>query len=172
MAAALDWSHKITDIPDAGLAQERIASEGERKALAAALGLLSLDEFGAKYRITALAGGGYRLAGKLAVELKQPCVVSLEPVAQSIDEQFDVEFWPQVALRDEAEEAGVLDEEDVEQLTGGDIPVGRILFETLSASLDPYPRSPEAVFDWHDATGTEGQKTNPFAVLSKLKDKG
>ncbi len=171
MAGGLDWTHKITDIPEGGLSQERAASEKECAALMAALGLLSLDVLSTRYRITALAGGGYRLAGTLDAKLSQPCVVSLDPVAQAIDEDFDVEFWPHVTLRDEAEEAGVLDDADVEQLTEGEIPVGRIVFETLSASLDPYPRRPDAVFDWQDTTVPSEQKSNPFAVLSKLKDR-
>ena len=36
------------------------------------------------------------------------------------------------------------------RLIDGIIPVGRIVFETISAGLDPYPRKPGAEFTWAD----------------------
>jgi hypothetical protein len=53
-------------------------------------------------------------------------------------------------------------------LEHGLIPVGRIVFESLSASLDPYPRSEGAEFTWQDPKSESA--ANPFAALSKLKD--
>lgn len=166
-----DWRHDSVDIPAQGLAVEKSATERERVALTTALNLLALDELSASYRVTHLAGGGYRLAGRLIAELAQACVVTLEPVRQSIDEAFEVEFWPDVLARDESEEAGVLGAGDVEVLDNGEIPVGRIVFETLSASLDPYPRKEGAEFSWREEDGGDSGKTSPFAVLSKLKDR-
>ena len=83
-----------------------------------------------------------------------------------------------VALRGEgfveapiARVASVLVGPDVDILERGVIPVGRIVFETLSASLDPYPRRPGAEFTWQDQHQVEPEETSPFAVLSQLKDK-
>jgi hypothetical protein len=45
-----------------------------------------------------------------------------------------------------------------------------VVFETLAAGLDPYPRLPETAFDWHDPLAASSP-ANPFAVLSKLKPK-
>jgi hypothetical protein len=53
------------------------------------------------------------------------------------------------------------------------IDAGRIVFETLSASVDPYPRRAGAQFEGEElgdaaAPGASG----PFAALKKLKDRG
>jgi hypothetical protein len=167
-----DWVHNVTDIPTGGLDRRREATEGECMAIADALGILKLGRLQAHYRIRAVAGNGYRLTGNVTGDVEQACVVTLEPVAAKIDAPFDVEFRPQVETADNDEDASVLDGPDVDILERGVIPVGRIVFETLSASLDPYPRRPDAEFRWQDPHANEPEKTSPFAVLSKLKNKG
>ena len=57
----------------------------------------------------------------------------------------------------------------LEKLERGLIPVGRIVFETLASSLDPYPRREGAAFNWQDPQSAGDKKANPFAALSKLK---
>jgi hypothetical protein len=78
---------------------------------------------------------------------------------------------PKVETADNDEDASVLAGPDVDVLERGIVPVGRIVFETLSASLDPYPRRPDAEFTWRDPQAGEPEKSNPFAALSKLKDR-
>lgn len=166
-----DWAHNVTDIPAGGLDREREAGEGERAAIADALKLLKLDRLSARYRIKLQGDGSYRLAGKVSAALEQACVVTLEPVADEIDAPFDVEFRHEVAKADDEEEASVLAGPDVDILERGVIPVGRIVFETVSASLDPYPRREGAEFDWQDPRLVDPKETSPFAALSQLKDK-
>ncbi len=57
-------------------------------------------------------------------------------------------------------------------LDGDRIDVGRIVYETLSAGLDPYPRKEGAEFDWADPKTGVADSANPFAVLKKLKGEG
>jgi uncharacterized metal-binding protein YceD (DUF177 family) len=166
-----DWTHNVTDIPASGLDREREASESERVAIADDLKLLKLDRLAARYRIKSLGDGSYRLSGKITAKVEQACIVSLDPVAGEIDAPFEVEFRPEVETPDNDEDASVLAGPDVDILERGVIPVGRIVFETLSASLDPYPRGPEAEFTWQDPRQVEPEETSPFAVLSQLKDK-
>ncbi|AGK57570.1 hypothetical protein HYPDE_29473 [Hyphomicrobium denitrificans 1NES1] len=166
-----DWTHNVADIPEGGLDREREASESERIAIAEDLRLLKLDRLAARYRIKPLADGGYRLSGRVMSAVEQACVVTLDPVADEIDAPFDVEFRQQVDRADNDEEASVLAGSDVDSLERGVIPVGRIVRETLSASLDPYPRRPGAEFTWQDPRGIEPKETSPFAVLSQLKNK-
>jgi uncharacterized metal-binding protein YceD (DUF177 family) len=166
-----NWTHNATDIPAGGLDRERQATDAECAALAKELDLLKLDRLTARYRIKAVAGGGYRLAGRVACAVEQACVVTLEPVASKIDAPFDVEFRPQIESADNDEDASVLAGPDFDIMERGVIPVGRIVFETLSGSLDPYPRRPDAAFDWRDPEQGEPEKTSPFAALSKLKTK-
>lgn len=172
MTDHLDWIEKTTDIPAGGLNRNREATSAELQQIAQALDILKVGDLSSRYRITAIAGGGYRLAGTIAANVEQACVVSLEPVSGKINAAFDVEFWPTVAPADNEEEASILSGSDVEVLEHGLIPVGRIVFETLSASLDPYPRREGAEFNWQDPKAEKAESANPFAALSKLKDKG
>jgi len=167
---ALDWAHKSVDVPAAGLERKRVATDAERAELAAKLGLIALPRLEVSYRIVGLAGGGYRLTGDVGANVEQACVVTLEPVPGTVDADFDVEFWPEVRSSDNDEDSNILEGPDVEVLDQGVIPVGRIAFETLSASLDPYPRREDAAFDWQDSKAATPEKSGPFAALSKLKD--
>ncbi len=166
-----DWSQAVTDIPAGGYARARAASPEALAQFAKALGMLSLTGLSAKYRIDRLAGGAYRLHGRVEVEGAQACVLSLEPVAVRLDEAFDAEFWPELKDSDGGEDKTILGERDVERLEDGVIPVGRIVFETVSSGLDPYPRKQGAEFEWVDPAASEPAKVSPFAALAKLKDK-
>jgi hypothetical protein len=148
-----DWSHAVADIPSGGLARERKASDEALLQFKDALGLLSLAEVSTRYRIDRLAGGAYRLSGRVSATGEQACVVTVEPVAASLDEPFDVEFWSDLPESDGGEDKSILDERDVEHLENGSIPVGRI------------------VFDWSDKAPETPGKISPFEALAKLKGK-
>jgi len=100
------------------------------------------------------------------------CVVTLEPVAQEIEEGIEVEFWPAGKLPEVGDaEVEVLAIPDVEPIEHGTIETGRIIFEVLSAALDPYPRKPGARFEWEDqASAGDADAGGPFAGLKGLKD--
>lgn len=178
MAAAettdpLGWTHDAADVPGEGSVFERTAPPPMLQRLAEALDLKSCDRLEARYRIRPIAGGGYRLAGELKADVVQSCVITLEPVAARIEEPFEVEYWPDGA--DEADGGGGGNEEipalsaaEIEPLRDGRIDAGRIVFEQLAASLDPYPRKEGAEFE-EPASQRQGGKESPFAVLARLK---
>lgn len=165
-----DWSHATVDVPAQGLEYQRAASPQERAAIAKELGLAALDRLEASYRVTAIAGGGWRLAGTLSADVVQSCVITLEPVPAQITETFKVEFWRDLDEPEGGEDKSVLDGADTEALEGDVIPAGRIVFECLSAALDPYPRKEGASLAWQDPKAGEPEKITPFSVLAKLKD--
>ncbi|MBS0269355.1 MAG: DUF177 domain-containing protein [Proteobacteria bacterium] len=169
MTDQLNWIEKSAEIPAGGLQRDRKAAPAECQALAQALDILKVDSLSTNYRINAIAGDGYRLRGTLAAVVEQACVVSLEPVAGNVNADYEVEFFPKIDAPDDGEDATILGIADVELLEHGVIPVGRIVYETLSASLDPYPRRPDAEFDWQDPKAGGPEKSSPFAALSKLK---
>ena len=171
MTSLSSWSHATTDIPDRGLSRERAASDSERGEIASALRLLSVEKLVANYRISSISGGAWRLAGDLSADVVQPCIVSLEPVPAHLDEKFDVEFWQGARADESGGDLSVLQGPDIEPLEGSEIAVGRIVFETLAAALDPYPRKSDAAFNWTEPPGSDEKKTSPFAVLAKLKGK-
>jgi uncharacterized metal-binding protein YceD (DUF177 family) len=170
-ALPLDWTIAACDIPERGLKGTRTATDAERAGVANALDLLSCEALEVTYAITA-RDGGYRLEGGIDAAVIQACVITLEPVAGRIAESFSVDF-----RREEATTAGdgsdieILSGSDVEPLVSDRIELGRIVYEALSAGLDPYPRKPGAEFDWSDPKQAE-TGSNPFAVLKKLKDRG
>ncbi len=165
------WNFAVTDIPEAGLSREKAASAAERDEIANALKLIDLEKLRVDFRIERLAGGAYRLSGHLDADCAQPCVVTLDPVPETVSDTFDVEFWPDHVADDDAGEMPVLGGRDVEPLENGVIDVGRIVYETFAASLNPYPRKPGAEFNWTDKNAQDTGKANPFSVLAKLKDK-
>ena len=100
----------------------------------------------------------------------QSCVITLEPVAARIEETFEVEYWPEGEGGDEGgnDEIAALSAAEIEPMRDGRIDAGRIVFEQLAASLDPYPRKAGVEFE-EPASTSEGGKESPFAVLAKLK---
>lgn len=171
MTEHLDWIEKTTEIPAAGLDRTRELTAAERKQVADALEIGGVASLWVRYRIVSISGGAYRLTGTMKARVEQACVVSLEPVEGNVEASFDVEFWPDLAEEASEEESGILSRTDVELLEHGIVPVGRIVFETLSASLDPYPRREGAEFTWRETEADGAEKHNPFAALAKLKDK-
>ena len=102
-------------------------------------------------------------------------MVTLEPIDSTIEEAFEAVFWPQEHMpAPENGELALDDEPEREPIIAGQIAVGRVVFESLAAALDPFPRKPGAVLDWQPqvSTGAAGDKpASPFAVLANLKPK-
>jgi uncharacterized metal-binding protein YceD (DUF177 family) len=171
----LAWSHLAQDIPQTGLSEVREATPDERARVSDALDLVACASLQAQYMITPTAGGCYRLAGRIRAQISQTCVVSLESVDSTIEESFEAVFWPQDRMPEpEKGELAIDDEPEREAIVAGQIAVGRVVFESLAAALDPFPRKPGAALDWQEAPSADsaGDKAaNPFAVLANLKPK-
>jgi uncharacterized metal-binding protein YceD (DUF177 family) len=173
MAEPLAWVHGVAEIPEAGLRADKTATEAERASLAEALEVTGCEEARAEYSIKALGGGRYRMAGKVSARLLQACVVSLEPIETRLSETFDVQFAPpeRVSRAGQVEEEEVLGLPEIEPIEHGKIDAGRVVFETLAAAVDPYPRKEGASLDWQDAGDSQAGAPSPFAKLKALKKK-
>ena len=173
MSAPLDWSYRVREIPEAGLRETRSATAAERASIAEALEIVSCEELTAKFDIRATGKGHYRLAGKVAAKLTQNCVVTLEPIPQTAEGAFDVEFWPAGSAPEHGEdEVEALSAAEIEPIEHGLIDAGRIVFETLSANVDPYPRKAGAELQAEAIDDPEASAGGPFAALQKFKDRG
>jgi len=165
---------KVDEIRD-GASDEIAVTGAELVTVAKMLDLVALDRLTFAYRIHHGGGGRLVLTGTLNADAKQTCVVSLEPVEARLEVPVEMEFWPAELLprpeRDTAEPggAGILDWP--EAIRDGKIDLGPIVYETLATALDPYPRRPEARFDWPQGERLEGEGagTGPFASLAALK---
>lgn len=170
MTALQDWVHPLADIGPADVNQIRVATEEQRTELARELDILSCDSLKVAYRLKSLGRGRYAFEGDIDAKVTQACVVSLDPVPAHIREDFSVTLAPAAALEDEPVVAGdreVSSIADMAPIENDRIDAGSLIYEVLSAALDPYPRKPDVEFDWVDPKLKEDK--GPFAALAQLK---
>lgn len=167
-----DWVHPVHEIGREGISETRSATEEQRLELARELDILACDRLSVTYDIKALGGGRYAFSGRLAADVTQACVVSLDPVPARIEERFAITLAPPAALDDEPPVVGereVSSIPDTEPITDGCIEAGPLAYEILSAALDPYPRKQGVEFDWVDPKLKDAGNQGPFAALARLK---
>lgn len=176
MTKALDWVHPTSEIAVRRLNEQHEVGAEDRQELARMLDILSCDALKVKYTLEPLKNDRFRLSGSIEAQVAQACVITLEPVPSTISESFSVELYPATeAARTEGEleEQEVLSSPDTEPYEDGRIDVGAIVYELLSAALDPYPRKEGVEFDWVDPKiAADPTAVSPFAALAKLKPKG
>ena len=156
-----------------------VASETDRAGLIERFGLVSLDHLSADIEIRNNgADNGVLVNGHIEAKFSQRCIASLAEVPETLDTTFDLLLVePEMALRMDEEESYLdPDAPDYDALEGDDIDVGEIVAQTFSISMNPYPRaSDNAISAPANPNVTfnepELEKPNPFAALSKLKDK-
>ena len=148
------------------------ADDSERAALARRFGLPAIERLSAELT---LSRNGETIAaeGDLQATVVQSCVATGEPVPADIDEPFRILFTPPPEGRTGSEEEVELSEEDCDIVfyDGAQIDVGEAVAETLSLSLDPWPRSPAAETALKEAGVKSEAQAGPFAALADLKDK-
>jgi len=154
------------------------ADARELEGLARLWQVVSVGALKAELQIARWKKDGVRVKGRVEADIVQSSVVTLEPVASKIDEEFEQIFVPEgsklarIVTGDTAEM--VLDPEGPdlpEMFTGDTIDVGEVVAEFAALAIDPYPREPGAEFADHlegDADEKSG-RPNPFAVLKDWK---
>ena len=176
-AEATPWSVTVAvaEVPETGRSIELVPNETERKAIAAAAGLLELPRLEAVFDLARQGGenstDSLRVTGRVAATVIQRCVVTLEPVANEIEEAVDLLFQPQpdASIAPAADGGGFRDidaDDPPETLRDGAVDLGAVAVEFLLLGLDPYPRKPGAAFAAPAAEDTAG---HPFAALAALK---
>ncbi len=151
------------------------ANEAERAALAARFGLIDIERLSADASLRR-SGDEVRVEGRLSAAVVQSCVATDVAVPAVVDEEFHILFRPHPEGASEEEEIELSEGElDVIFYDGASVDLGDAIAETLSLSLDPYPRSPEAEAALKEAgvKSEEEQRaeSSPFAALAALKQK-
>jgi uncharacterized metal-binding protein YceD (DUF177 family) len=136
------------------------AGDAERAALARRFGIPAVERLRAELRLRPDADGAVRAEGRLLAEVVQACVVTLDPVAERIDEPVDLRLLP--PGREPRDE---VNEPDEIAAPGGVADLGEALAEQLALALDPYPRAPGAVLPEEAGDAAE----HPLAALAKLR---
>jgi uncharacterized metal-binding protein YceD (DUF177 family) len=154
---------------------EIAADEAERAALARRFALVSIERLSAQASLTR-NGDLVSAEGTLSAAVTQSCVATGEPVEERVEEAFRIDFRPHPESGSADEEIELSEPElDVVFYDGPSIDLGEAVAESLSLSLNPYPRSPaaEAALKAAGVKSEEEAKaeSSPFAALAALKDK-
>ncbi len=131
--------------PGGGEVHERLdASPDERAALCRRFGLLGMGKIDGIVRLRRMKGKGMRIrvSGHLHADVVQACVVTLEPVEETVDEDFTILFSDEVSGTDEA--FSVDDDSEPADFMDGRLDLGEMLAQQLSLALNPYPRKEDA----------------------------
>lgn len=168
---------RVEDIKQRGSHLQLRAQDSQLAAIAAFLGLASVEALEARY-IATRNGDKVQLTGTISAKLHQTCIVTLEPFPISVEAQVRLDFAPEeepraAARRAEADEQGRIDievhlneDDPPEPILDGTIELGAVTLEFLALELDPYPRKPGVNFE---AGPADAGPESPFAALAKLK---
>jgi hypothetical protein len=163
---------KRREVPPQGLVVEkRDLSASDAAAFADTIGVDSVDGFVLAVRILPYRADGLRVEGRVKAKVTQACVVTLEPVVSTIDEEIGIGFRPEGSLPAAAivtdDEGPAIDAsvEGDDPMVDDRIDLAAIAAEFLTLGVDLYPRKPGATFDTPEPPGEE----HPFAALSRLK---
>jgi len=175
---AAPWQVPVTveNIPvESGRHFDLIADASVRAAVAVIAGLRDLPRLQASFDVKRRGAGGLHVTGTVSATVGQNCVVTLEPLANDVEEAVNLVFVPQQAPALHAGRNGGNNEteakprdvkwDDPEPLIGDVVDLGALATEYLIVGLDPYPRKPGAVFE---APPDRKPEESPFAALAKL----
>lgn len=195
-----EWSFKIEAerIGPTPAAYDIRPNPEEAEALAARFKLEALEDLSAHLTLTRERGFVIHVAGKMTARVVQPCVVTADEVATTIDEAFEAYFSDkgntipfararadlQAKQGGEDVEMEMLDERDAPEPVDADgtIDLGELTSQYLSLAIPAYPRAPHAPAPV-EAPEREGDgdevkgispltgAENPFASLKDWKDK-
>ena len=152
---------------------ELTASAAERVALAHRFGLLDLDRLEARVSLAPRDRGRLIMVeGHLSAAATQECVVTLEPVASEIEEDFSQLYSLAPDETPQAREL-VVDpeaEDPPEPLGPSGLDLGEALAQQLALALEAYPRAAGAALDRSlGGQAADPAEEGPFAELLALK---
>lgn len=168
-----DFAHRLPlDRIRDGDRIDLVADEAERLAIAERLRLVSLDRLEAHAALER-EGERVRAKGRVRAALEQNCVATGEPVAEHVDEAFELLFVPEPRGGTPDEEIELKPEEcDIVFYEGGAIDLGSAVADTLALSMNPYPRTAGAEAALREAGVLSEEQAGPFAALAKLRKGG
>jgi len=170
-----------TDVPNSGINVKISATSEECGYLVKMLGVIALTQVEANFKITRWRRSGLKVVADINADVIQNCVVSLEKISSSLNEQAEWVFKPLARPGKEADKDVVLlidplGEDPADPLIDGRIDLGQLLSEHLCLMIDPFIRSENIDFDalYQNAqkiTASETSNVSPFAVLKKIGKK-
>jgi uncharacterized metal-binding protein YceD (DUF177 family) len=168
---------RLEPMPPSGRELKLEVGEDERAALAEQLQVTAVERLQASLH-AAKFRGGIRVTGRISATVRQPSVLSLEPVTQEIDEPLDRVFLPLGERKPGAPGAEIFVEVEGEDapdhFEGPEADLSELIIETLALAIDPYPRAEGESLEDLGQVGDDDAELSPFAHLRALKlgDKG
>jgi hypothetical protein len=170
----------IEDVAETGQHFDLVADSDVRAAVARLAGFRDLPRLEASFDVTRQGADGLHVRGRVSATAGQNCVVTLEPLANDVEEDIDLVFAPRPApapapverragdgaAAESASEKPERAWNAPEPLIGGVVDLGALATEFLILGLDPYPRKPGAVFELAQEVKPD---PGPFAALAGLK---
>src|SRR6185437_15085431 len=93
----------VEQIAETGQHFDLVADATVRAAVAKAAGLRDLPRFEASFDVTRRGSGGLHIIGSVSATVGQTCVVTLEPLADDVEETVDLVFEPPPTLEQSTE---------------------------------------------------------------------
>ena len=155
------------------------ATDEERTHLAHRFQLEGLGSLSATLILTpAKKGREVHLTGRIEADIRQRCVVTLDPVESHISTDLD-EWYSQDAMKEDEDEPPLTESgsfgDAPEPLEGDTLDVGEAVAQILSLEIDPFPRLADADLAAYGPDGRDGAETGEspsraaFRELEKLK---
>jgi Large ribosomal RNA subunit accumulation protein YceD len=163
----------VAQIPETGLHRDIEADQAAREAMAAAAGLREISAAHASFDLALKGGGQVHVTGRVHARIGQTCVVTLDPIENTIDEPVDLTFAPadQIPQFDHSVDDDSNSDTETfdppEPIENGSIDLGRLATDVLYLAIDPYPRKPDAVFE--PPVVAADPEDHPFAALKALQ---
>jgi hypothetical protein len=168
---------RLDEVPELGRHVDLEADAEVRAALAAPAGVDAIERLTASFDLTRQGRDGLHVSGSVQATVRQACVVTLEPVVNTIEEAVEVDYAPPDESKKAAEVADPEDDEaarssadEPEPLIGNSVDLGLLATEFLILGVDPYPRKPDAAFE--PPVAADDPAAHPFAALDALRKKG
>jgi len=137
----------VARLPRSGLPVWLEADAEQRRALAAAHGLESVETFRFDLTLVPWKAQGVRVTGRVRAEITQACVVTLDPVSAVVDAAVEAALVPEgsklAAPRWAEPGEMILDAEGPdapETFAGDSVDAGALAEEFFALAIDPYPR--------------------------------
>lgn len=156
---------------DRKIAERIEATAAEREQVKARLGLLGLDQLVADCEVRRGLGDLVQVGAAWSAEVTQTCVVTLEPLRQSLKGDLQASFQSSrgAAVAEDEVMVDALEEDPPEVLPSDGIDLGELVVQELAVSLDPYPRRSGAAIPGEFGPSDDPGETGPFAALKALK---
>ena len=141
------------------------AGNAELAALSDRFGFVEIDHLDVSIEIARVGPDTWDVKGRLQARLVQPCIVTGDPVPETVD--FDIEErYVRASYEDEEVVVGL---DDSEPLVDGSIELGEMVAQSLALAVNAWPRTVDAPDEFKAG---DVEDAHPFASLGSLKMPG